>query len=88
MIALTGTPGCGKTSISKKLAKNLDYELIDLNKMIKKNKLYDKYDKKFDTYVVDIKKIKNLKFPKKSIIDSHLSHFLKADKVIVLRCDP
>ena len=49
MIALTGTPGTGKSSIAKKLAKKLGYELIDLNDVIKKKKLYEKYDKEFDT---------------------------------------
>ncbi len=87
-IAISGTPGCGKSTVSRKLSRKLDYELADLNEVIKKKKLYDKYDRKFKTYIVDVKKIENLKFPKDCIIDSHLSHFLRVDKVIVLRCDP
>jgi len=89
IIALTGTPGCGKTTISKKLSKK--YEIVDLNKMIKDKKLYDSYDRKRKTYIVDVKKIdkyiKNLKG--NVIIDSHLSHLLNhIDLVIVLRCKP
>ena len=89
IIALTGTPGCGKTTISKKLSKK--YEIIDLNKMIKSKKLYDSYDRKRKTYVVDVKKIdKYVKGLKGDvIIDSHLSHLLNhIDLVIVLRCKP
>ncbi|MFQ6020875.1 MAG: adenylate kinase family protein [Candidatus Aenigmatarchaeota archaeon] len=93
-IALTGTPGTGKTKLSKKLAKKLGYELIDLNKLIKKEKVYDDYDRKRKSYIVDIKKLN--KFVRKIIkdnviIDSHLSHYLPQrliDVVIVLRCKP
>ncbi len=91
-IAITGTPGTGKSVLSKKLAKRLGYKLIELNKIIKKEKVYDSYDKKRKCYVVDVKKankyVKKIK-DKNVIIDSHLSHFLdKMDLVIVLRCKP
>jgi len=91
-IAITGTPGTGKTSLSKKLAKKLGYELIELNEVIKKKKLYDSYDRSRKSYVVDMKKL-NRYFKKiedkNLIIDSHLSHCLyNMDIVIVLRCDP
>jgi broad-specificity NMP kinase len=59
IIAISGTPGCGKTYIAKKLAKthpNLEY--FDLNKYIKDNNLYDSYDKLAKAYDVDIKTIK------------------------------
>src|SRR4030067_787849 len=87
-IAITGTPGVGKTIVAKRLAFRLKYELVRLNDVIKRKKLYDSYDKKFDTYVVDVKKLESIRLPKNAIIDSHLSHFLKSDVVIVLRCEP
>ncbi len=91
-IAITGTPGTGKTEISKKLAKKTGYKLMELNKIIRKEKLYDSYDRKRKSYVVDTKKL-NRYFKKVKdgdlIIDSHLSHFLRnIDMVIVLRCNP
>lgn len=91
-IALTGTPGTGKTSVSKLLAKKLGYKILELNKEIRKNKLYSGYDKKRKTYIADMNKINRFLNRKTNtenwIIDSHLSHFFKNDFVIVLRCEP
>ncbi len=93
-IAITGTPGVGKTSVAKLLARHLKYKHLNLNMYIKKEKFYFSYDKKRKCFVVDVK-ILNKKFVpylKKHdniIIDSHLSHFLKLiDIVFVLRCEP
>jgi adenylate kinase len=89
-ISITGTPGVGKTVLSKKLAKATGYKLLELNKEIKKKRLYDSFDRKRRCYVVDVKKLKKstrIK-DKNIIIDSHLSHYLKSDIVIVLRCKP
>jgi len=62
IIAISGTPGVGKTYIAKKLAKVSDnrLEYFDLNKYIKDNKLYDSYDTKADTYDVDVKLLKKI----------------------------
>lgn|SRR3989338_2923877 len=91
VIILTGTPGTGKTSIAKELAKILNAGLIDVNKVIKKNKLDEEYDKKRKTNVVNelklakilqdiAKRFKNEKElnskRKLLIIESHMSHFL------------
>ena len=57
VIAVTGTPGTGKTALSKKLAKKLDFYYIDVNNLIAKNKLYEGYDKKRKTKIVDVKKL-------------------------------
>ena len=100
IIAVTGTPGTGKTTLSKKLAKMTGYLYIDVNILILKHKIYDSYDKKRKTKVVDVKKlnkeiIKEIKFIKKSrkyggiIIDSHLSHYVPKKYVsfcIVAKC--
>lgn len=92
IIALTGTPGCGKTTLSKLLAKKLGFNLLELNKKIKEKKLYSGYDKKRGTYIIDPTKVRrfvNRETKKEDwIIDSHLSHFLNVDFVIVLRCNP
>lgn len=93
IISLTGTPGTGKTSISRFLRKN-NINIIDLNKIINKNKSLWKIDYKRNTLIIDIKKLNNL-IKNESInnniilIDGHLSHLLSnIDKVILLRCQP
>ena len=92
IVALTGTPGTGKTSISKILQEN-GFEVVDLNKVAcEKNFLIGK-DEKRDSNIVDIERFDE--FVKKNysgrdiIIEGHLSHLLKSvDKVIILRCHP
>ncbi len=63
-ILVTGTPGTGKTAISKKLAAKLNYYYLDVNKLISKYKLSEGYDKKRKTKIVDINKL-NKKLIKK-----------------------
>ena len=102
VIAVSGVPGTGKTTIAKKLARKLNYYYVDVNKLIYKHKLSKGYDKKRKTKIVDIKKlnkilIKELLTLRKSnkktngiIIDSHLSHYLPRkyiDECIVTKCD-
>lgn len=82
IIIVSGTPGTGKSTVAKKLAREKHYKYIDANEIIKKERLYDSYDKTFKTYDVDINKFKKyfeklIKSSKENlIIDSHLSHYL------------
>lgn len=81
IIIVTGCVGTGKTILSKELSKRLKIKYLDVNKIILKNKLREKYIKKLNTYEVDTKKlnkflIKEIKNEKNLIIDSHLSHYL------------
>ena len=39
VVIVTGTPGTGKTTLAKKLAKELNYKYVDVNKIIKKEGL-------------------------------------------------
>ncbi len=89
IIAVTGTPGTGKDTISKILAKKLGFKLIDLNKLAKQKCLLNGYDEKRKCDIVDIKNLNGeiKKFRKDLVIQSHYSHELNADLVVVLRTD-
>jgi len=57
IIAVSGVPGTGKTTLSKRLAKKLNFSYLDVNKTIKKYNLSEGYDKKRRTKIVDVKKL-------------------------------
>jgi len=62
IITISGTPGTGKTFIAKKISKltKNGMEYFDLNRYIKQNRLYEKYDKKAKTYDVDVEQLKTI----------------------------
>ena len=90
IIAVTGTPGTGKTTLSKELALKMNLEYIDVNEIINSNKkIILENDEKRQTCIVDdallmnILEKKVLEFRKKGrkkfsglLIDSHISHML------------
>jgi len=81
-IIITGTPSAGKTTLAKRMEKELHYKRIDANRIIKDNKLYESYDKKKKCYVVDEKKFarcleKMINGSKERlVIDSHMAHYI------------
>ena len=91
LIGLTGTPGCGKTT-SSMILQERGYNLKDLNRIAKDNNCVVDYDKKRDSYEIDIGRLNDFVIKEFSdincIIEGHLSHLLSVDKVIILRCDP
>jgi adenylate kinase len=91
IIAISGTPGVGKTYFAKRLSKvtygNLEY--FDLNKYIKDQKLYDSYDKKVKTYDVDIEMLKKIVNPtliknksRNKMMDSMIGKTFKNDSLL------
>ena len=94
VIIVTGCPATGKTIIARKIAEKKKLRYIDVNQLIKDNKLYSYYSRKDMSYVVDVKKlnrflIKLIKKDKEVVLDSHLSHYLPhkyVDECIVTKC--
>lgn len=91
-MGLTGTPGTGKTSVSRLLEKKRDWKVIYLNDLIKEQQLYTEVDEKRDAVIADIDLIQ--KYLEETtnekdiiILESHLAHYL-ADIVIILRAHP
>lgn len=102
LIGLTGTPGTGKTSVSRLLEKKRNWKIIHLNDLIKEKHLYTEVDEKRDAAIADMELIREYlretvdKNELKEehggenevvIIESHLAHYI-ADIVIVLRTYP
>ncbi|MBP1907948.1 adenylate kinase family protein [Methanolobus bombayensis] len=93
LIGITGTPGTGKTSVTRLLEEDRFYQVIHLNELIKKDKLYSEVDTERDCVVADMDQVYDrvLELHDRSypvtIVDSHLSHHI-TDIAIVLRTDP
>jgi broad-specificity NMP kinase/uncharacterized protein (UPF0218 family) len=93
IIAISGTPATGKTSVAKALAKRMKWPAYSLNEIAKQKNLYKGYDKKRKADIVDIKKLrievsKLAKKHKNFIIESHYAHEMPNDLVIILRTNP
>src|SRR3989344_6042986 len=98
IIVITGTPGTGKTTLAKSIAKKKKSVYIDVNKLIKEYKLSEGYDRKRKCSIINIAKLKKVlvsiikkanKSKKSLIIDSHLSHYIQpkyVDLCIVTKC--
>ena len=98
-VALTGTPGTGKSTVSKHLREQ-GYQVLDLNHIALTEKLVISYDKVRETSEVNLDKlneylIKYLKTITDNLKDNvvflegHLSHLVEVvELIIVLRCHP
>ena len=90
LVAITGTPGVGKSTVSKILRK--DYRVIDIHSYAEEHGLFEDFDEDAGSYDVDVEKL-NESIMSEDLdgtvfLDGHLSHFVDCDKIIVLRCEP
>jgi adenylate kinase len=97
IILITGTPGVGKTALAKSLSKKSGFKLIELNRLVRKEKLYTRFDKARKTYVVNEGKLRRRlevlsRSSDKMVLPTHLIGGLlpKASVrlALVLRLDP
>ncbi|UPW00059.1 adenylate kinase family protein [Halorussus gelatinilyticus] len=86
-VAVTGTPGTGKTSAVEALETEL--EVVHLNDLIRDEDLWEERDEERDSLVADLDAIaERLDGCEDLLVESHLAHHLDADRVVVLRCHP
>lgn len=98
VILVTGTPGVGKTSVSRLLAFKLDFVYINLGELVKREWLVSDVDKARETLIADLDRVsKRLQeIIKRSnqdiLIDGHYSVDVVESKnvhiIFVLRRDP
>ena len=100
IIALTGTPGTGKTTVCEFMREHSIYSknfhIIDIHKLILDEKLYTGRDEERDTYIADMERltarvtelVKQAPEGMDTIMEGHISHYLPADVIIVLRAAP
>ncbi len=94
IIGITGTPGTGKKTVGRSLAKLLNYDFLDLNQIaIEKNAVIDKDENGFIADLHLLKKhAKEAIKGKKLVVAGHLlpSIFSKREIrfVAILRCSP
>ena len=87
-VAVTGTPGTGKTTATACL--ETDLEVVHVNEAIGPEKLYTDVDEDRDgSKIVDLEALESwLSGREECVIESHLAHHVEADRVVVLRCHP
>ncbi|QLG62242.1 adenylate kinase family protein [Halorarum salinum] len=83
-LAVTGTPGTGKTSATEAL----DRPVVHLNDVVREEGLWSERDEDRDTLVVDLDACREHLGDWDGVLESHLAHRFEADRVAVLRCRP
>lgn len=89
-MALSGTPGTGKTSVGKALSER-GHEVLEVNDLAKEKKLLGRLDRGRSTREVDIVALDEALRKdglRNVIFVGHLSHLLSVDLILVLRCRP
>ncbi len=99
IVIITGTPGTGKTTVSRLVAQKINYNLLAVNDLVYEKHLYTGHDPLKGYKIVDIDALIeeihsriDESVNKNFIIEGHLAHYFKendlAETVIVLRSRP
>ena len=92
-IAVTGTPGTGKTTATKLLAESDQFDpslsVVHLNDVIRDEQLTEGYDEERDSVIAGFDAVAEWLDEHDDILfESHLAHHFDADRVVVCRCHP
>jgi len=85
-VAVTGTPGTGKSSATELLED--EFEVVHLNEVVREAGLWTERDEDRDSLVVDLEAAADHLGDWEGVVESHLAHYLDAERVVVLRCRP
>jgi adenylate kinase len=86
-VAVTGTPGTGKTTATELL--DTDLTVIHLNDVIRERELTTGRDTERDSVIADVEAVGAWLDGREDVLfESHLAHAFDADRVVVVRCHP
>ena len=88
VIAITGSPGVGKTSVCAHLS-DLGFRVTNVLHLAKTYSCLGPLEPKFDSKSVDIDRLSHVAdLSNFDFIDGHLSHHLSVDAIVIIRCAP
>jgi len=96
-VVVTGTPGTGKTTISKQLADQIGATYLPLTQLVIDKRLHEAIDRRRRTRIVNLRRTraflaKSLSTERKLlVIDSHIPDAIPREyvrNILVLRCHP
>ena len=97
-VIVTGTPGTGKTTFAKSLARELNAKFVPLTRFVAANKLYSHFDLPRKSMVVDLGRVRTKlnalvsQTPGITIVESHIPEQIISKGLVklvfVLRCHP
>ena len=86
-VAVTGTPGTGKTTAVDRVETDLD--AVHLNDLVREAGLHEGADDERGSLLADLGAVRGrLDGREGLLVESHLAHHLDVDRVVVLRCRP
>ncbi|MGD1060678.1 MAG: adenylate kinase family protein [Methanomassiliicoccales archaeon] len=89
-LAISGTPGTGKTATASILASR-GMDVVELNLFANEHGLLGKIDRKRKAREIDVEKLDEALLKERTgdvVLVGHIAHFLSADRIVVLRTRP
>lgn len=90
IIAITGTPAVGKTTVVEFFT-DANFTIVSVKDLAKQYGCEGDFDESTQSIDIDIHRLAE-QFEADSlgdtIVDGHLSHFLEVDAIVMLRCNP
>ena len=89
-ILITGTPGTGKTTNARSIAKAMKIPYANVTTIINTHpEVIDKIESGVRIIKPNLKKVLKKVLPKNFVIDTHLLEFIPdVDIIVILRCEP